>query len=42
MKKLILKFPWVKPEIVIINGDLKHEFGRISRQEWNDVVKIIE
>src|SRR3989338_3815669 len=32
----------VKPEIVIINGDLKHEFGRISRQEWNDVVKIIE
>jgi len=32
----------VKPEIIIINGDLKHEFGRISRQEWNDVVKIIE
>ncbi len=31
-----------KPEIVIINGDLKHEFGRILRQEWKDVINIID
>jgi len=31
-----------KPKVVVINGDLKHEFGRISRQEWNDVYKFID
>jgi len=39
LDKIIQK---TQPETIIINGDLKHEFGRISRQEWNDVVKIIE
>jgi len=29
-------------ETVIINGDLKHEFGRISVQEWRDVLKVID
>ncbi|MBI5680770.1 MAG: metallophosphoesterase [Methanobacterium sp.] len=23
---------------IIINGDLKHEFGKISKQEWNEVI----
>ena len=32
----------VKPKIVIINGDLKHEFGRISDQEWRDTLKLID
>ncbi len=27
---------------IIINGDFKHEFGRISRQEWNDTFKMVE
>ena len=31
-----------KPEQVIINGDLKHEFGTISDQEWRDVLKIFD
>jgi len=31
-----------KPEIVVINGDLKHEFGTISKQEWNDVLNILD
>ena len=28
-------------EKVIINGDLKHEFGTISEQEWREVMKIL-
>lgn len=31
-----------KPEIIVINGDLKHEFGKILRQEWKDITKFIE
>ena len=27
----------IKPKKIIINGDLKHEFGRISRHEWREV-----
>lgn len=26
---------------IIINGDLKHEFGTISQQEWNDTLEIL-
>lgn len=29
-------------EKVIINGDLKHEFGKISRQEWKETLKFID
>jgi len=32
----------LKPKIIVINGDLKHEFGRISRQEWKDVSNILD
>ena len=27
---------------VVINGDLKHEFGTISRQEWSDAFAILD
>jgi len=27
---------------VIVNGDLKHEFGRITRQEWQEALNLIE
>lgn len=27
---------------IIINGDLKHEFGHISRQEWRETLNFIE
>lgn len=26
---------------VVINGDVKHEFGEISRQEWRDVLNLL-
>ncbi len=27
---------------IIVNGDLKHEIGKISKQEWNEVMDFIE
>ena len=30
------------PRQVIINGDLKHEFGVISRQEWKEVLMFLD
>ena len=27
---------------IIINGDLKHEFGKISRQEWKETLQFID
>lgn len=31
-----------KPKTIIINGDLKHEFGVISNQEWREILKLID
>ncbi len=31
-----------KVKRIIINGDLKHEFGAISSQEWRHVLKVID
>ena len=31
-----------KVERVIINGDLKHEFGTISEQEWRNTLKFLD
>lgn len=31
-----------KPRLIIINGDLKHEFGTISEQEWRDTLKVLD
>ncbi len=27
---------------IVINGDLKHEFGRISGQEWKEILELID
>ncbi len=32
----------VKPKKVIINGDLKHEFGTVLRQEWKEVLQFLD
>ena len=29
-------------DIIVINGDLKHEFGTISNQEWRDTIKLLD
>lgn len=31
-----------KIKLIIITGDLKHEFGRISEQEWKEIQKLID
>ncbi len=42
IKRLELILKEAKPKTVIINGDLKHEFGRISAQEWRDTLKLVD
>lgn len=47
MFKLILKrLDWILSQVpaekVILNGDIKHEFGTISVQEWREVLRLIE
>ncbi|MFP4403864.1 MAG: metallophosphoesterase [Nanoarchaeota archaeon] len=39
LNKLLKK---TKPKRIIINGDLKHEFGIISQTEWVHTLKIID
>jgi len=29
-------------DTIVINGDVKHEFGKISDQEWNNTLKLID
>ncbi len=31
-----------KLEAIVINGDLKHDFGIISDQEWRDILKLMD
>lgn len=31
-----------KISTIILNGDLKHEFGTISSQEWRDVLRLLD
>ena len=42
MKEEIKKLLKLKPQLIIINGDLKHEFGHISRQEWEETLEILD
>ncbi len=42
MKGEIKKLLKLKPRLIIINGDLKHEFGHISRQEWRETLEILD
>lgn len=32
----------VSPKVIVVNGDLKHEFGKISEQEWRETLKLID
>lgn len=31
-----------KLEAVVVNGDLKHEFGTVSEQEWREILKFLD
>jgi uncharacterized protein len=31
-----------RPKTVVLAGDIKHEFGNISPQEWRDTLKVID
>jgi len=39
MEKLINE---TKPETIVLNGDIKHEFGHISEQEWRETLQFID
>lgn len=30
------------PKIIVVNGDLKHDFGKNSEQEWKDIFRLID
>lgn len=42
LQKILDAFKGRKISEVIINGDLKHEFGEISGQEWREILKFID
>lgn len=42
LQRLDKIFSKTKTELVIVNGDLKHEFGSISEQEWRDTLKLLD
>ena len=42
IKKLEKILKKVKPNKIIINGDVKHQFGRISTLEWRNTRKLID
>ncbi|MCX8190480.1 MAG: metallophosphoesterase [Candidatus Diapherotrites archaeon] len=41
-KNLCWMIERTKPKKIVINGDIKHEFGEISKQEWREVLSIID
>ena len=42
INKLKLILQKTKPRKIIINGDLKHEFGKVLRQEWREVLELLD
>lgn len=42
IKKEIEDLLRLNPKLVLINGDLKHEFGEISRQEWIETLELLD
>ena len=42
LTKLKLILNEVQVNRVIFNGDLKHEFGEISKQEWNNILNLFD
>lgn len=41
-EKMNVIFQKVEPEKIIINGDLKHEFGKVSSQGWKEVLDFLD
>ena len=45
-KQIIRRLDWILSQVpvkkVVLNGDIKHEFGTISVQEWREVLRLIE
>ena len=41
-EKMDIIFKKVRPEKIIINGDLKHEFGKVSYREWKEVLDFLD
>ncbi|MBU0469950.1 MAG: metallophosphoesterase [Nanoarchaeota archaeon] len=39
LDKIIKK---TKPKIILINGDLKHEFATVLKQEWTDSLRLLD
>jgi len=42
MKRIIPILERLKPEKIVINGDFKHEFGKVLQQEWRDTIRCID
>lgn len=42
IKQLDKIFEEVEAEQIILNGDVKHAFGKISEQEWRDILRLID
>src|SRR3989344_4336758 len=42
LNKLKLILNKVKVDRILFNGDLKHEFGEISKQEWNNILNLLD
>ncbi len=40
--KIFFELKKIKIEKIIINGDIKHEFGKISEQEWRETLKLLD
>jgi len=40
--KLEQIFAQIDAETAVINGDLKHEFGRATKQEWKEVSRLLD
>jgi putative SbcD/Mre11-related phosphoesterase len=42
LESIFKKLKNKKIETIVINGDIKHEFGRISDQEWRHTLRLID
>ncbi len=42
LEKIFSRLKNKKIERIIVNGDLKHEFGTISEQEWRNTLKLLD
>jgi len=42
IKRLTAIISKIKPDTIIVNGDIKHEFGKISDSEWRETLKVLD